>query len=114
MASRLLTPDRWTILVDDRLRFFLGADPLMDPGYAPALEYGIYPHDHLLEVRTRATMPAGWRLQFDFGGLALPARVLDDELDPVDTGQFRASPVIDDRVRRIYPDQIRRARGNLP
>lgn len=110
MASTLLTPDQWTVLVDHRLRFFLGADPLMERGYAPAVEYGIYTRDHLLEVRTRATMPAGWRLQFDFGGLALPPGY-DEDLEPIDTGQFRSSVV--DRARRIYPDQIRRARGDL-
>ena len=110
MASELLTPDEWTILISDRLRFFLGTNPLDEPGYRPAIEYGIDAQEQLIEVRTRAPMLAGWRCQFRYGGLALPPGVGDD-LEPVDTGQFRASVV--DRARRIHPDQIRRARGDL-
>lgn len=108
MASSPVTPDRWTIL-DDRLRFYLASDPLMVGGFRPSVDYGINPAEEFLEVRTRAPMPAGWRLQFHYRGLALPARVLDEELDPVDTGQFRSSP-IDEPARLIDPDQVLRAR----
>lgn len=96
MATARVDPDRWTPLIDDRLRFFLGVDPLLDAGYRPAIEYGIDPdHDpeqgtELLEVRTRASMPAGWRLQFVYQKrLFLPA--VEARLRRVDTQEFRAA-----------------------
>jgi hypothetical protein len=94
MGSQRATPDQWTPLIEDRLRFFLGTDPLMGDGYQPAVEFGIDPDfdpEHglsLLEVRTRASMPAGWRLQFLFGRrMYLP--LVGEELRLIDTAQFR-------------------------
>lgn len=109
MASTLVRPDEWTEL-HDRLRFFLGVDALMVAGYRPEVRWGIDPDREELEVLTTSPMPAGWRLRFAYGGLALPPGYHDDLPPAVDTGQFRASQVDEQRLRVIGADQIRRVR----
>ena len=110
MAARRVQPDQWNWLLDGRLRFFLRVDPLIDGGYQPAVDFGIDPEPEdnpgceLLEVRTRAAMPAGWRLQFVYGKrLYLPG--LEARLDPTTTNEFRRpdAEVPGEGQRRIWP-----------
>jgi hypothetical protein len=100
MPSERVHADRWTWLIEDRLRFFLRKDELPDSEkYTPALDYGVFtgpdpdlnlPADvEMLEVRTQAPCLAGWRLQFRYGKrLYLPS--LEARLSLIDTDQFRA------------------------
>jgi hypothetical protein len=93
MGSKPVTPDQWTTLIDDQLRFYLGTDDLTPANYRPAVEFGIDPDFDpdrglsLLEVRTRSWMPR-WRSQFLFAGrLYLPG--VGETLRRIDTEQFR-------------------------
>jgi hypothetical protein len=107
MPSERVFVDQWTWCVQDRLRFFLGWDPLMDRDYAPALDFGIDTDFdraaglELLEVRTRAEMPAGWRLQFVYGKRLYLPRV-EERLNPIDTNQFRADALESFETRRRF------------
>jgi hypothetical protein len=103
MASERVRPDEWTWLLHPRLRFFLRQDALMDEDSRPVLDFGIFPGPdealslgpdvEMLEVRTKAampatSMPAGWRLQFVYGKrLYLPG--VEARLRRVDTAEFR-------------------------
>lgn len=98
MAAELVPLDEPTWLIDGRLRLFLRKDALVtDTEYRPAFEYGIDPHPpdapgmELLEVRTRALLPAGWQLKFWYPKrLYLP--LVEARLSPIDTNQFRRDP----------------------
>jgi hypothetical protein len=95
MASERVAVGQWTWCIPERLRFYLADDPLMDADYRPTVDFGIFEHTPgwlMLETRTRADMPAGWRQQFVFPQrLYLPG--VEARLNPVDTNEFQLSPV---------------------
>jgi hypothetical protein len=118
MALVMVPLDQWTWLIEGHLEVFVRGDPLADADYRTRWEVNLDP----LHIRCLSPIPAGVWVR----GPAAPPEVepyeddreirrIDTEqfrayVDEPSTGEFRMPDVVSDHVRRIDPDQIRRAR----